>query len=140
MKELTDVQNIQINLAPYGGRDMTIGHLYAEVCTSRRNRLMDIICGLEANAYTNALVFDGIAFNALIADHIRHFDNFFPNFEGEIEYEISHTVTDPRYETKWHCKTTITWESDWPCCYGHFKYHTVVKANENAEKCSQCIW
>lgn len=135
-KEFTQVENININLAPFGGRDMTVGNLFAEVRCSRRDRLMGIIFGLEPNDYTNILVFDGITFNALIEDYVNRFDDFGDNFEGYIEYEISLAVTEPRYETKWHCKTTITWESDWPCCFGHFKYHTDVEANANAAECA----
>lgn len=134
-KDFTEVENININLASFGGRDMTVGDLFAEVRRSRRNRLTEIICGLEVNASTNLLVFDGITFNALIENHIRQFNEFGNNYEGDIEYEISLAVTEPRYETKWHCKTTITWESDWPCCFGHFNYHTEVEANENAAEC-----
>lgn len=135
-KEFIQVENIEINLAPFGGRDMTVGDLFAEVRRSRRNRLMEIICGLEVNTPYNLLVFDGITFNALVEDHICHFNDFGNNFEGEIEYEISLSVAEPRYETKWHCKTTITWESDWPSCFGHFNYHTEVEANANAVDCA----
>ena len=85
-KEFTEVQNIEINLAPFGGRDMTVDALFKEVRRTRRDKLMDIICHLASNDSTNLVVFDGITFNALIEDYTRGINNFGDNFEGEIEY------------------------------------------------------
>ena len=71
---------------------MTVDDLFKEVRRTRRDKLMDIICHLGSNDSTNLLTFDGITFNALIEDYCRGLNSFGDNFEGEIEYEISHMV------------------------------------------------